>query len=1097
MSLSRAPILPALALLLALAGPGCQCSGGGGPDGGVDAGADAGPIDAGPDGGTDAGPPDAGPDAGPDGGTDGGVVLSLASVIPVRGPAAGGTRVALSGRGFVDGFAEVGDDVDSRTAVLFGANTAVEFTVIDDDTIEVVVPPGVPGARDVRVQNPNGEAVCTGCFTYYTPVTASAVAPDTAPLSGGPRVTLTGTGLVEGTTVLVGTRAAADVRRVDDETLTFVVPPGAAAGLTDVVVFNANGRATLRKRFTYYAEARIDQVDPPVGPATGGTTVRVEGPGLGRAQAVRFGADAAPTVNPSGADAVVVTTPPGVAGTAVDLTVTTPEGEVTLPRGFAYVDPALRDASLLLVAPDRGPLAGGGRVVLVGTGLDGAGAQVRFGEADATGLTVLDASRLEVTVPPGAAAGAVDVQVRNDRGGARLAAGYRYQQPVEVASVSPASGPAVGGTTITVQGAGFAPGARVRVGALDATDVVVVSETTLTALTPPGSAGPNDVVVEVGAGADAVEGRLEGGFLYEDALTLAQVIPQRGAQAGGTLATITGTGFGPDLTVRFGTAEAVVRERVGRNVAVVYTPAGFPGLVDVTAESGGEAAVLTKAFQYYDPTNTRGGASGGPLAGTLDVTLLDSYAGAPIPGALVMLGADPATPFQGLTDARGQITFSDPSLVKPVTVTATKEGYEAVTASRLDARDLTLYLTPNVGESGPPPTFPPPGFIGGQGPDGSLGRVCGFKLPPDRVLGANQTEEARVYVSAFSTGSFPPFRSAPYYQVVSEDCGTFGVASRSGRVAVYAVYGIKTSDVDPVTGDPVESFEPILMGVTRGVEVPAVDPPVCTPNKDCPGGFTCSKAQFDPANPGDFGYCLCDSAAACAEGEICNLYGGCQPPVQADVVLSMHMDLDVPIHVVNPPATDGARTHFTYSYLELGGDGVAYIGETISSDDDFTFPRHPRLPGDGFVFLDMATVGGGYPLSLSYRRQIGDLAAGVDIGPMQPFTHFISPAPGGALTGGRVQWAYDGLPIPDVVQVSIEEPGFVPKPVWTIVLPGSETQVQVPPAVLELLRQSPALQLTLVTALSPRFDFDHFSYSQLGLSSWTSFTQDYTSFTVP
>ena len=56
----------------------------------------------------------------------------------------------------------------------------------------------------------------------------------------------------------------------------------------------------------------------------------------------------------------------------------------------------------------------------------------------------------------------------------------------------------------------------------------------------------------------------------------------------------------------------------------------------------------------------------------LNVTVLDSTNGsygAPVPLATVLLGVDSATPFQGTTDARGQVTFSDPSLVKAQTVT--------------------------------------------------------------------------------------------------------------------------------------------------------------------------------------------------------------------------------------------------------------------------------------------------------------------------------------------------------------------------------------------------------------------------------------------
>ena len=49
-------------------------------------------------------------------------------------------------------------------------------------------------------------------------------------------------------------------------------------------------------------------------------------------------------------------------------------------------------------------------------------------------------------------------------------------------------------------------------------------------------------------------------------------------------------------------------------------------------------------FSYFDPSNTQGGSSGGPLDGTLNVTVLDSDPNSyqqPIPGVTVVLGVDP------------------------------------------------------------------------------------------------------------------------------------------------------------------------------------------------------------------------------------------------------------------------------------------------------------------------------------------------------------------------------------------------------------------------------------------------------------------------
>src|SRR5262249_11966841 len=141
------------------------------------------------------------------------------------------------------------------------------------------------------------------------------------------------------------------------------------------------------------------------------------------------------------------------------------------------------------------------------------------------------------------------------------------------------------------------------------------------------------------------------GFTYLDPLSLVQVAPTSGAQAGGTYVELLGTGFGLGDTAAFGATPATDVQLLDGFTLGCYTPPGAPGPVDVTvtAPKGGGESTLTGGFSYYDPGSSAGGQSGGPLDGTLNVTVLSEYNGAPIPGATVELGLDPQTPFQGLT----------------------------------------------------------------------------------------------------------------------------------------------------------------------------------------------------------------------------------------------------------------------------------------------------------------------------------------------------------------------------------------------------------------------------------------------------------------
>lgn len=76
----------------------------------------------------------------------------------------------------------------------------------------------------------------------------------------------------------------------------------------------------------------------------------------------------------------------------------------------------------------------------------------------------------------------------------------KFKAPT-ITEISPATGPAAGGTAITISGTNFAPDATVTVDGDAATDVVVVDHDTITAKTPAGEAGEVDVVVTTTGGA--------------------------------------------------------------------------------------------------------------------------------------------------------------------------------------------------------------------------------------------------------------------------------------------------------------------------------------------------------------------------------------------------------------------------------------------------------------------------------------------------------------------------------------------------------------------------------------------------------------------
>jgi hypothetical protein len=111
-----------------------------------------------------------------------------------------------------------------------------------------------------------------------------------------------------------------------------------------------------------------------------------------------------------------------------------------------------------------------------------------------------------------------------------------------VTSVSPKFGPLAAGTAITITGTNFvAGGSSVTVGGGGATSVVVVSPTSVTAITPAGTAGQKSVLVTT-AGTSVVTNAPATNFNYQTIPTCTAMSPTNMPAAGGTI-NFTGTGF--------------------------------------------------------------------------------------------------------------------------------------------------------------------------------------------------------------------------------------------------------------------------------------------------------------------------------------------------------------------------------------------------------------------------------------------------------------------------------------------------------------------------------------------------------------------------
>jgi photosystem II stability/assembly factor-like uncharacterized protein len=539
---------------------------------------------------------------------------TITQVTPAWGPPSGGSAVIIVGTGLAQSYS---------TEVSFDGYPAV-VTSKTNTRLVVTSPPHPLGQVSIFVMPSDGSgrptgpvAVATNAFTYAVgppAPTMTGVAPATGPAIGGTTVTLTGTGFLSGATVKFDTTAATDVVVASATSIT-ATTPAHAPGVVNVTVTNTDAQSAIKTgAFTYVAAPTLTTVAPASGSTVGGTAVTLTGTGFLAGATVALGGTAATGVAVGSATTITATAPSHAAG-AVDVVVTNPDAQsATKASAFTYYAPP----TLTAVSPASGPTAGGTAVTLTGTGLR-AGATVALGGTAATSVVVMSATSITATAPAHAA-GVVDVVVSNsDSQSSTLAGGFTYVAAPTLTTVTPASGTTAGGVAFTLTGTGFRAGIVVMVGGVPATSVVVVSATSISAVTPPHAAGPVSVTL---TNSDGQAATLANGFTYvAPPLEVTSLYPGTGTVAGGTLLSIGGAGFLPGSSSPFvAAASAVPTVTVGgleaNNVTVVSDmlitalspalPANTTGVDVVVTFAGASPMTMGHGFKAMDPAAMSG-----------------------------------------------------------------------------------------------------------------------------------------------------------------------------------------------------------------------------------------------------------------------------------------------------------------------------------------------------------------------------------------------------------------------------------------------------------------------------------------------------------
>ncbi len=1003
--------------------------------------------------------PDAPGDMGP-------VVFRLDAVIPPRGPVDGGTAVVITGSGF-----------STETVVFFGSRQ-VDVELIDGDLVGTAPAAAGPGPVTVKVLDPAfaEEEVLPGGFEYFAPLAVDSVTPRRVPTDGGVELTVRGRGFNDDTRASFGGQTG--LRHVViDPTLMRVVAPPHPAGVVDVRVTNRDATATLAGGVEYFAPLDLDAVRPATGSTAGGETVTLTGSGFDSSLIVEFGGAPATvqTVAATG-DSATVVTPAHPAG-IVDVRLENGNGDGHIEaNAFYYSTPG--EFSVAAISPTQGVASGGTEVLLIGAGLDAASLTVAF---DGLPATIVDKGPGHALVQtPAHAEGVVDVTASDGTTTDTLPDAFTYVADLWIDRVTPATGNVAGGDVVVIDGEGFTDATNVVFGGI-AADFTIDSNTKITATTPPHSAGIVDVVVE----RDEVTARFRDAFTFTEPLEVYGQQPARGSIAGNTWVQVFGRGFVGTDDVTFDGISAADVDIIDAQTLGVRTPPHAPGQVDLTVTTPNDSATSPVPYTFYNPGSRFGGAWGGPVNGSVNVTVY-STEGQPLENAFVMLSTTPETPYQGYTDVNGMVTLSGPDVLGEQTVTATYQLFlearpcnpeikwtSSATVQRVDAENITIFLTldppPPMGPTTPPEagceegTFecfcrlgnppcddplqcnpftgvccPPPG----EPPTQPGATFTGYLSGLDKIAepGPTEFQMAIVYTTQRDPWSQNP---DPGDGNVVLTNGTYTLNSRIGDLALIAVGGLYNNQTN--------TFKPLMMGVERYLFA--------------------------------------------ADGQVYT------------VDLDLNIPLDTPLSFkVNhsPRYPNGPTMNEVVPWLDLGFEGVhGGVQVATGNGDIVTAANQAALTG---IFSDAKyiAVGGAYnqgglPLTIGIARGITDTSKVIDIPGLIGIAHVTSPQPGLRPVDGLIEFDLRDPAIePDFYYLNISVPTLAGlKSLWEGFLPGNARSLRLPDfpefSALPVTNQpSPYPQgsylLDIIGVSKPGFQWESFSYNDLGFADWEGYS---------
>ena len=529
-----------------------------------------------------------------------GDAIVITSVTPYGGSTIGGTTITVIGSGL--GFIE---------KALIGNAECTDVTIINDNSLTCITPPAgiTPTVDLVLIGKANKRATLADAYKYQASPAITSFTPTSGKTSGGDILTITGSGFLEGATVLLGNSVCEDVTVLSSTSLQCTTNFH-SLGDVKIKVTNSDGQSVdSTGNFTFNPPPSLLAISPSGGPLNSATNVTFTGTGFKSTTKIYFGTTLC-TNTFVFVDSTTITCKSPVSATEkmVDIKIENTDGQfITATSAFRYQEAPTISA----ISIDSGPLLGGTNITITGTKFL-LGAVAKVGGVNCQNSGYISGTSFSCITPPRATAGVVAITLQNpDNQVATAATPFTYRVAPTITSISPTSGPAIGGTVVEITGTGFlAPNdplkkPTVSFGAASCTVNTTLSTTTkITCTTNPGSFG---VVYASVMNYDGQSVIMPSAFTLISPPAIFSVSPNSGPTTGSTSVTIAGANFMAGSTVTFdGLPCTGVTVVSASNITCTTSFRATNGLVPVVVTNPAPDSQLgtkNNAFTYKYPAN--------------------------------------------------------------------------------------------------------------------------------------------------------------------------------------------------------------------------------------------------------------------------------------------------------------------------------------------------------------------------------------------------------------------------------------------------------------------------------------------------------------